>query len=197
MEMSNDRLDAIIGRARTLCTPQADKMMNGMKGTMSEGKMMDVPLDKPDYNCGGLFDDTMLMEAHGGKQTPMYAPTGPNNTRMPREIVNDMKNNPIVEDVELSYLDELASKYAKNNARPSQVQPSQTYTGGIDYSVLRAIINECIDAKLKEYLGNGKQSLNENTLTGIKLSDGKIKLVDNSGRVFSAKLEYNGKVKGK
>lgn len=191
-----DRFDAIIGKARQLCNPQADKMMDGMKGTMSEGRMMNVPLDKPDYSYGG-FDDEMLVEGGGQPQIPMYNPTGPNHTRMPKQIIEEMRNNPIMESSELPQLDELADKYAKMNVSRKQVQPSQSNVGGIDYSVLRAIINECIDTKLREYLGGGRQNLNENTLTGIKLSDGKIKLVDNSGRVFSAKLEYNGKVKGK
>ena len=191
-----DRFDAIIGKARQLCNPQADKMMDGMRGTMSEGRMMDVPLDKPDYSYGG-FDDEMLVEGGGQTQIPMYNPTGPNHTRMPKQIIEEMRNNPIMESSELPQLDKLADKYAKMNVSRNQVQPSQSNVGGIDYSVLRAIINECIDTKLKEYLGGGRQSLNENTLTGIKLSDGKIKLVDNSGRVFSAKMEYNGKVKGK
>jgi hypothetical protein len=40
--------------------------------------------------------------------------------------------------------------------------------------------------------------LNEGTtIKGIGLSNGKIKLVDNKGNVFSAKLEYQGNTKDK
>ena len=43
-----------------------------------------------------------------------------------------------------------------------------------------------------------KGLLNEGSvLKGIGLSKGKIKLVDNSGNVFSAKLEYQGNTKDK
>ena len=43
-----------------------------------------------------------------------------------------------------------------------------------------------------------KGMLNEGaTLKGIGLSGGKIKLVDNKGNVFSAKLEYQGNTKDK
>ena len=43
-----------------------------------------------------------------------------------------------------------------------------------------------------------KGLLNEGTtIKGIGLSNGKIKLVDNKGNVFSAKLEYQGNTKDK
>ena len=195
--MSNDRLDAMISKARALCTPKADKMLNSMKGTMSEGKMMDVPIDKPDYSGAGWDDDELLQESGGYQQMPQYAPVGPNNTRMPKQIIEEMMRNPI--DVPKEPLDQLADKYAAQRATQQKPMVMETAIApiqgqSIDYSVLRAIINECIDSKLKEYLG-GKQSLNESSLKGIKLSEGTIKLVDNSGRMFSAKLEYTGKVK--
>ena len=53
--------------------------------------------------------------------------------------------------------------------------------------MIKTIVEECIDRKLKE--------LNENTLKGIKLKEGKIALVDNGGNVFHATLEYKGKQK--
>ena len=61
---------------------------------------------------------------------------------------------------------------------------------GIDYSVIKAIVNEC----LNEYF---KRPLNESvgTLSGIGLKEGKIKLVDNKGNIFSANLEYQGTTK--
>ena len=64
---------------------------------------------------------------------------------------------------------------------------------GIDYTIIKAIINECIDSKLKEY-GLNKQTLNENTLKTIHLKGGVIKLVDNSGNVYSAQLEKKGNI---
>jgi hypothetical protein len=68
--------------------------------------------------------------------------------------------------------------------------------GGIDYALIKTIVNECIENKLNEIAQKGL--LNEGTtIKGIGLSNGKIKLVDNKGNIFSAKLEYQGNTKDK
>ena len=68
--------------------------------------------------------------------------------------------------------------------------------GGIDYALIKTIVNECIETKLNEVFQKGM--LNEGTtLKGIGLSNGKIKIVDNKGNVYSAKLEYQGNTKDK
>ena len=72
--------------------------------------------------------------------------------------------------------------------------------GGVDYALIKTIVNECIEQKLTEVLTElaHKGVLNEGaTLQGIGLSAGKIKLVDNKGNVFQAKLEYKGNTKDK
>ena len=61
-----------------------------------------------------------------------------------------------------------------------------TNNSGIDYNLLRQIVEESIDRKLK--------NLNENVIKGIRLKEGKIMLTDHSGNVFSASLEYKGNV---
>ena len=67
---------------------------------------------------------------------------------------------------------------------------------GIDYALIKTIINECLETKLNEMAQRGL--LNEGTtLTGIGLKNGNIKLVDNKGNVFEAKLEYKGNRKDK
>ena len=72
----------------------------------------------------------------------------------------------------------------------------QTGGAGIDYALIKSIVNECIENKLNEMLGHGL--LNEGTtLKGIGLSNGNIKLIDNKGNVYSAKLEYKGNTKDK
>lgn len=72
----------------------------------------------------------------------------------------------------------------------------QTGGAGIDYALIKTIINECLETKLNEMAERGL--LNEGTtLKGIGLSEGKIKLVDNKGNVFQAKLEYKGNTKDK
>ena len=71
--------------------------------------------------------------------------------------------------------------------QPQQVVRENIYAPNntnIDYSIIKAIVNEC----LKEHLG--QQTLNESaTLKTIALKEGTISLVDNKGNIFKAKLE--------
>lgn len=64
---------------------------------------------------------------------------------------------------------------------------SSAGSSSIDYSVIKAIVNEC----LNEYFSKNK--LNESAnLTGVTIKDNKISLVDGKGNVFRAKLEFVG-----
>lgn len=80
--------------------------------------------------------------------------------------------------------------------KKQQIRETVNYGGGVDYALIKTIVNECLEAKLSEISNRGV--LNEDgRLKGIVLSKGKIKLMDNQGNVFSAKLEYEGKAKEK
>lgn len=57
--------------------------------------------------------------------------------------------------------------------------------GGIDYSYLKNIVNECI----RENLDIIKQSLNENTIRGMRMGTGnKIQFLDNKGNLYEGVL---------
>ena len=78
----------------------------------------------------------------------------------------------------------------------ANIQEQRGYGPGIDYALIKTIVNECLETKLSEMAQQGL--LNEGaTLKGIGLGNGKIKIVDNKGNVFSAKLEYQGNTKDK
>lgn len=125
------------------------------------------------------------------------APRNVNNSRLPREIVDSITNHPI----NANPLDELVDQEKPINEQTAirfhhYTPQANTQNGGngmgIDYSIIKAIVNEC----LNEYF---KKPLNESvgTLSGIGLKEGKIKLVDNKGNIFSASLEYQGSTKKK
>jgi hypothetical protein len=74
-----------------------------------------------------------------------------------------------------------------NPQRNIQTALPQPVNPGIDYTIIKAIVNEC----LNEYFS--KQSLNESVnVKTIGLKDGYISLVDNKGNIFRAKLEKVG-----
>lgn len=83
-----------------------------------------------------------------------------------------------------------------NNYQTSRVVQNQGGGAPIDYALIKTIINECLETKLNEMAERGLLS-EGTTLKGIGLSKGKIKIVDNSGNIFSAKLEKIGNVKDK
>lgn len=93
-------------------------------------------------------------------------------------------------------VDARASELDGKGMPKRQMNEQASVGGGIDYALIKTIVNECIEAKFNEMAQRGV--LNEGTtLKGIGLSNGKIKLVDNKGNVFSAKLEYQGNTKDK
>ena len=63
--------------------------------------------------------------------------------------------------------------------------------GVVDYSVMRAIINECLETKLKEHTTLNEQS---SPIKTILLKEGMIKIVDNKGNIFEAKLKKVGNI---
>lgn len=72
------------------------------------------------------------------------------------------------------------------NPTPQTTIP--TGTPGIDYTIIKAIVEECIKRNMEEI----KQSiLSESTLKRVKLAEGnKIQLVDNKGNLYESTLEF-------
>ena len=113
---------------------------------------------------------------------------------LPEAIRNEMLNNPIdtsslnpdKEQLQLNkLLENMAAKRAAEQKNVSSAPSQSNQNTFIDYDKLKKIINECIDEKLSD----------ATALKGISLKNKTIKLVDNSGNVFEAKLEYKGKLK--
>lgn len=149
-----------------------------------------------------------------------FNPDRVRNSRMSNAILEDMVKHPI--DTTALNTQKLESagngNVAANNSRLNKMlagaklveerlgdtpgKPTRTQAhsvgggGGIDYALIKTIVNECIEQKLSEITERGLLS-EGTTLKGIGLSEGKIKLVDNKGNVFQAKLEYKGNMKDK
>lgn len=63
-------------------------------------------------------------------------------------------------------------------------QPQMT----IDYNYIRAIVNECVQANIKQIK---EELLKESTLKAIRLgSENKIQLIDNKNNLYESKLEF-------
>ena len=109
---------------------------------------------------------------------------------------NPANNNRLMRMVSAAKKVDARASELDGKGMPKRPMNEQAYGGGIDYALIKTIINECIETKFNEMAQKGL--LNEGTtVKGIGLSNGKIKLVDNKGNVFSAKLEYQGNTKDK
>lgn len=194
MAISKDQLAAIItGKARHLCNPEGDKMV--------ESKMTHTKkdLDNPDpsmYDKDAIMFDSMysasLSEADNGRDMSYNEYTS-SKSKLPEHIkqsmlneridVSSLSNNSVLDSLGIKPEPTSKRKQVNENRQP-QYTPMQS---NIDYSIIKAIVNEC----LNEYFA--KQQLNESTsLKTIGLSNGTISLVDNKGNVFKAKLEKIG-----
>ena len=118
-----------------------------------------------------------------------YSPASAKSSRMPDAIKKSM----IQEQIDTSALSEgasiLDSVGMPKQQRRAQRRPINEMAGqgaGVDYGMLKKLIMECLDEKL-----------GDSALKMIKLGDGKIKLVDHSGKIFAATLEYQGNIADK
>ena len=207
MAISKEALAEIIsGRAAQLCSEHANNAMDNMKSNTPNAQYFDG-----NYDFDSLYlTESSIQENNANGKDFTLSQKKAQNSKLPQAIIESMMTNHIdvsSTDPERSVLDTLGIP-AKPQQKPQQqrqiireqVLPNQTYSSnnGVDYSIIKAIVEECIDRKLNEHLN--KQSLNESTNTTLKtigLADGKIKLIDNKGNVFMSNLEYHGNIKDK
>lgn len=189
MAVSKQQLEQILGKARDLCNPEGDRLIESYK---SQNNNDPDPSQYDDYN---EFDSMYLNEEETRPQQRRkpqvkdirYNQATAANSRMPDKIKQSMLNE-VIDANPLADLDVPQRRPQQRQQIREEQQYHQPRQGsGIDYSIIKAIVNEC----LNEYFS--RQPLNEsNTLTTIGLKSGTIKLVDNKGNVYSADLKKLG-----
>lgn len=202
MALSEQQLAGILGNAKKLCNPEADRVMNEYKGVSANQKKGSSEHENyRTWENTGFGDDDYI----GGStrlsqpaQQPIMESSGPNRSRLPEAIKKSMMEHQYQfhDMTEEGKLNAAANSIAKQQVAETYapVQPQQqAIGGGIDSNYLKFLIKE----SLKEYFAE-KGTLNEGTtLRQIGLSEGKIKLVDNKGNIYSAQLEFTGNLKDK
>lgn len=222
MPLSEEVLNKLISpNARALSSPKGDKFID--EGPIGKGddfddsmflaETYDGPMDVPS-NGGYLAEDTAAKaRALTDYSSNDFNPNRVRSTKMNSAILEDMVKHPIDTTVLNSQmlesagggnpmnadrLSQMVARAKQVDARASELDgkgmPKRQVTesishggGGIDYALIKTIINEAVEAKLNDV----------GTLKAIALTAGKIKLVDNKGNVFTAKLEFQGNIKDK
>lgn len=187
MAISKEQLERIInGRAKDLCNSNFDRMV---ESKTSFGKARG---DSYDYYEDEIDTYDEPEEEYNNDSDMEYNANTAMKSKMPDHIKHSMLNETI--DVtglgNLSVLDSLNIKPTqKKKTKPQKINEvaNNSHNQTIDYTIIKAIVNEC----LNEYFS--KQQLNESTtLKTIGLSNGNISIVDNKGNIFKAKLEKIG-----
>lgn len=197
MAIDKNKLASIIsGKAKALCSPQGDRMISEITNQRVNNPNSVQPHNYMDY------DDDFITESYDDREVNdiNYTKEDIQNSKLPDFIKQSFAEQRI--DMTgtggLSILDGLPIENTPRQRRQSQqkkqmvseqVMPTQVNNtnSSIDYSIIKAIVNEC----LKEHFE--KQTLNESAgLKTIALKEGVISLVDNKGNIFKAKLEKIG-----
>lgn len=205
MPISKEQLGNIIaGKAAKLCRPEYDNSKSASRGNINEGFGGPSPSDYDGDadRWDAMFSDSAYEDyAPSQSRDIQYSSAGAARSQLPEAIKKSMIENKI--DVSslgnTSVLDSLGIK-GKPTTGPTQkrqvvTEQRQSYqpqvSAGVDYSVIKAIVSECI----REYFS--KQPLNESSIKTIALKNGTISLVDNGGNIYRAKLEKVGNTNDK
>ena len=193
MPISRDTLSSIISKnAASMGNPNWDRLVES-----NVPDAYDPDPSRFDDPYADYFPDEDTTERQGGssrKNAMQYNEEMVKNSKLPDAIKKSMMEKRI--DTPSmggnSVLDNLSIPRAPKKNRQAineQINPRQVAeaTGSVDYTIIKAIVNEC----LREYFS--AQPLNESAgLQTIGLQNGNITLVDNKGNVFQAKLQKIG-----
>lgn len=182
MPITPEQLQSIIAKSQHI-TKKVDEISPVQQtGQMNEG-FIDMP-PMQNYNPMGNLNYVDTSNALNGlssfdSDTEYEKPEAlvkqqmaQRKSKMPAAIRESLINNPIGMN-STNVLDQLTEQAPARNVNvPNQGN-------------LKELIKECIKEAMTD---------NDNSLRTIQLNGGKIRLVDNSGRVFVANLEYKGNI---
>ena len=205
MGLTKEQLSAIISKTASHCRPDSQAMTMSARENINEGSYGSIPSpdnwDSDAEKWDAMYSDSAAEDYNGvpsiSTRDIQYSEAGAARSALPENIKESMIKNRINVDAlaGTSVLDTIGVK-AKPMTAPTRKRTQiteqttsgqQVYgNGGVDYSIIKAIVSECI----RDYFS--KQMLNEGALSSIVLQKGTVSLVDNKGNVFRAKLEKIG-----
>ena len=206
MAISKDRLAAIIsGKAAKLCSSESQKQIKAL-GTSMSNRLDEATMQGDDM---AAQYEAMLgynSDENSDSRDISFTSDDVQLSNLPEHIKKSMLEHNIDRSGlgGTSVLDSMGIKPKKNvkvtqrTPITEQQQMPQQYAmpsvqKNVDYSIIRAVVNEC----LKEYFG--KQPLNEgiSALETVALKGKTISLVDNKGNIYQGNLKLVGNTNDK
>ncbi len=209
MAISKDRLAAIIsGKAAKLCSSESQKQIKAL-GTSMSNRLDEATMQGDDmaaqYEAMLGYNDDNDSDVRDSRDIS-FTSDDVQLSNLPEHIKKSMLEHNIDRSGlgGTSVLDSMGIKPKKNvkvtqrTPITEQQQMPQQYAmpsvqNNVDYSIIRAVVNEC----LKEYFG--KQPLNEgiSALETVALKGKTISLVDNKGNIYQGNLKLVGNTNDK
>lgn len=195
MPISEIELNEALNRAAQLMTPEGQRRIEYAN-----------KLNESNFDSNGSY--VQPSESHNKRKTSFNEKANyrvNNNSSLPKAIQESIMKNPLDGDSitisnNNSILDTI--NYQQKNqesivketySAPTQyfAPPQQQYIPQpmtIDYNYIRMIVNECVQANLKQIK---EEILNESSLKAIRIGgENKIQLIDTKNNLYESKLEY-------
>ena len=179
-------MDRIVESARSNGSLTFDGEGGSYSGSGKQGKLQDM---------GSVVVNEQVMQGH---------------RHMPKAVLESFRQNPgkeasisVLGGLDISQFQKQQSQ--KNVVQEHMVQQQQAMTqiGGVDYSLLKTIINEAVQENVKKYMSAlSKKLISEgvggkgNEIQAIKIGK-KLSIITENGDIYSSSLQKMGNVRDK
>ena len=179
-------MDRIVESARSNGSLTFDGEGGSYSGSGKQGQLQDT---------GSVVVNEQVMQSH---------------RHMPKAVLESFRQNPGKE-ASISVLGGLdISQFQKQQSQKNvvqehmvQQQQAMTQVGGVDYSLLKTIINEAVQENVKKYMSAlSKKLISEgvggkgNEIQAIKIGK-KLSIITENGDIYSSSLQKMGNVRDK
>ena len=179
-------MDRIVESARSNGSLTFDGEGGSYSGSGKQGQLQDM---------GSVVVNEQVMQGH---------------RHMPKAVLESFRQNPGKE-ASISVLGGLdISQFQKQQPQKNvvqeqmvQQQPAMAQVGGVDYSLLKTIINEAVQENVKKYMSAlSKKLISEgvggkgNEIQAIKIGK-KLSIITENGDIYSSSLQKMGNVRDK
>ena len=183
---ANGSMDRIVETARSNGSLTFDGESGSYSGSGKQGQLQDM---------GSVVVNEQVMQGH---------------RHMPKAVLESFRQNPGKE-ASISVLGGLdISQFQKQQSQKNvvqehmvQQQQAMTQVGGVDYSLLKTIINEAVQENVKKYMSAlSKKLISEgiggkgNEIQAIKIGK-KLSIITENGDIYSSSLQKMGNVRDK
>ena len=183
---ANGSMDRIVETARSNGSLTFDGEGGSYSGSGKQGQLQDM---------GSVVVNEQVMQGH---------------RHMPKAVLESFRQIPgkeasisVLGGLDISQFQKQQSQ--KNVVQEHMVQQQQTMTqvGGVDYSLLKTIINEAVQENVKKYMSAlSKKLISEgvggkgNEIQAIKIGK-KLSIITENGDIYSSSLQKMGNVRDK